>query len=311
MKKLLHFLRSRAILPSAPQLSIIVVVYNMRREAMRTLRSLSEEYQRNSSLLSYEVIVVENGSSAPLGSEYVTSFGSQFSYYFIDDAPVSPAFAINYGVSKARGNLLGIMIDGAHILTPGVLHHAMNAFKIFPNPIIATRYWFLGPGQQWHTVQNGYSKDEEDKLLLSIDWPENGYRLFEIGVFIFEDKTNWLQKPFESNCLFLRKESFYAIGGFDERFDLPGGGFANLDFYKRAVEMQGSVMVSILGEATFHQLHGGTTTNIDSNKQEKLVQTYRKQYRDLCGCEYHQPLKPMHVVGHIHPYIHKSRFKKS
>ncbi len=44
-------------------LSVIVVFYNMAREAPRTLRSLSRSYQQGIDDLSYEVIVVDNGSS--------------------------------------------------------------------------------------------------------------------------------------------------------------------------------------------------------------------------------------------------------
>ncbi|HAU37823.1 MAG TPA: hypothetical protein DCX07_08915 [Phycisphaerales bacterium] len=47
-----------------PTLSIVVTVYNMRREAPRTLRSLTPEYQ-GVDAETYEVIVVENGSSEP------------------------------------------------------------------------------------------------------------------------------------------------------------------------------------------------------------------------------------------------------
>ena len=45
-------------------LSVVVVFYNMRREAERTLQSLSRAYQRGIDDLDYEVIVVENGSDA-------------------------------------------------------------------------------------------------------------------------------------------------------------------------------------------------------------------------------------------------------
>ncbi|MFC1524250.1 glycosyltransferase, partial [Thermodesulfobacteriota bacterium] len=198
---------------SSIDLSVIVIVFNMRREAARTLHSLSRNYQRNIAGLSYEVIVVENGSTEPLSEEFVNQYGDNFSYYNIEDAPSSPAYAINYGASKARGNVLSIMIDGAHMLTPGIFKHAMNAFKIYPKPVVATRYWFLGPGQQGETIQQGYDKNEEDRLLQRIKWPQKGYRLFEIGVFILGDTTNWFKKPFESNCLFMRRETFDAIGG--------------------------------------------------------------------------------------------------
>ena len=69
----------RADLPRRTRvdLSVIVVFYNMRREAARTLHSLSRSYQRGIDELAYEVIVVENGSAPDevLGEEFVRSFG--------------------------------------------------------------------------------------------------------------------------------------------------------------------------------------------------------------------------------------------
>src|SRR5216683_2592387 len=47
-----------------PDLSVIVVVHNMAREAPRTLYSLSTTYQRHIAAEDYEVIVVDNGSTA-------------------------------------------------------------------------------------------------------------------------------------------------------------------------------------------------------------------------------------------------------
>ncbi|MBV9065146.1 MAG: glycosyltransferase, partial [Methylobacteriaceae bacterium] len=46
-----------------PQISVIVVVYNIPREAPRTLYSLSAAYQQNIAAEDYEVIVVDNGST--------------------------------------------------------------------------------------------------------------------------------------------------------------------------------------------------------------------------------------------------------
>jgi endo-alpha-1,4-polygalactosaminidase (GH114 family) len=51
----------------AVMISIIVNLYNMRREAARTLFTLSQRYQRDVQTSDYEVIVVENGSIEPVG----------------------------------------------------------------------------------------------------------------------------------------------------------------------------------------------------------------------------------------------------
>ena len=78
-----HVRRSRRRRPTdALDLSVVVVFYNMRREAARTLHSLSRAYQEGIDDLDYEVIVVENGSDADqrLGEEFVESFGPEFRY---------------------------------------------------------------------------------------------------------------------------------------------------------------------------------------------------------------------------------------
>ena len=62
----------------APDLSVVMVVHNMRREAPRSLRSLSPRYQQGLDGRHYEVIVVENGSDPDqrLGAALVEGFGS-------------------------------------------------------------------------------------------------------------------------------------------------------------------------------------------------------------------------------------------
>ena len=57
-----------------PKLSVVVVFFNMRREAQRTLYSLSSDYQRHVEPSDYQVIVIDNSSSYPLSKEIVESF---------------------------------------------------------------------------------------------------------------------------------------------------------------------------------------------------------------------------------------------
>ena len=65
----------------------------------------------------------------------------------------------------------------------------------------------------------------------------------------------------ESNGLFMPKAMWEELGGLDERFALPGGGLSNHDLYRRACELDGAQLVVLLGEGTFHQIHGGAATS--------------------------------------------------
>jgi cephalosporin hydroxylase/GT2 family glycosyltransferase len=289
--------------PAAPSpsvaLSVVVVFFNMRREAARTLQSLTRSYQRRIEDLDYEVLVVDNGSDADqrLVPEFVASFGPQFRLLELDgDAHPSPTVALNAGIAASRGEALALMIDGAHVLTPGVLNLGMKALQTYAPAVVATQQWYVGPGQQGDAQQVGYDQQVEDRLFASIDWPVDGYRLFEIGHFIGE--RDWLDGIVESNCLFAPRKLLEQVGGFDDSFSMPGGGYANLDLFERLAQAPGVTPASILGEGTFHQFHGGTTTNVaDETARRERVVSYRQHFEALRGRPLVSGDRPVHYVG--------------
>jgi len=279
------------------RISVIVIIYNMLREAPRTLQSLSSRYQ-NVNEDEYEVIVVENGSSVPLSEECVRSFGSKFRYFYLRDASPSPAAAINFGVKQARGEAVGIMIDGARILSPGILKYARRAFHAYENPFITTLGWHLGPDVQFRSVERGYNCESEDELISGIEWPSNGYRLFEISAFAGSSSNGWFMPVAESNCLFLLKDTYQKLGGFDERFNSPGGGLANLDFYKRAFEFPDTEPVILLGEGTFHQIHGGVMTQVAAKEIHNRRVEFEREYVAIRKRRYQRPIMMADFLGH-------------
>lgn len=287
-----------------PRLSVVVVLHEMRREAPRTLQSLAPGHQQGVSPEQYEIIVVDNGSTAPLTESEVRVILPSAAYYVLDDAPPSPARAINFGVEQSTGEALAIMIDGACLSSPGVLSGGLLAFRTFPRPVVVTRYFFLGPGDQMDTIYAGYDRAEEDRLLASISWPDDGYRLFEIASPDAGGRgaIGWLTGWFESNCLFLPRNVFDELGGYDERFDLPGGGFLNLDILIRALGLVGTQPVQLLGEGVFHQVHGGVTTNVSRADLEARVRSYNEQYAALRGPLPARQPKSYYFMGRLpHP----------
>jgi glycosyltransferase involved in cell wall biosynthesis len=296
------------------KLSIIVVCYNMRREIPRTLRSLQRDYQQDGATLDYEVLVIENGSSDPLKPGSVERFGDNFHHAYLADAPPSPAYAVNEGVRRSSGDILCIMVDGAHLLSPGVLANARRVFRAYEHAVVATRYFFLGPGQQNDTILRGYNQAREDALLEQIHWPEDGYRLFQISSplrFPGERQSTWFNKIIESNCLFMTRNTYADIGGCDERFTTPGGGFMNIDLFKRAAEHPASTLVLLIGEGSFHQVHGGTTTNVTPEHRDAEVARYGQQYEAIRGKPFSATSAPFHYFGHLPneaSKIHRRRY---
>jgi len=250
---------------SAPSLSVIVNFFNSRREAARTLLSLSATYQNQVDPSEYEVIAVDNGSSAPLTDELVRCHGPNFRYVFHATTSKSPVEAINRAVAGCAGRNVMILIDGAHIVSPGVIRSAHAAFRSFASPFVVTVPFHIGPEMQNMSIMKGYNQEVEDKLLASIDWASNGYRLFDIAGACADASMGWFGRLYESGCFAISKVNFLQLGGFDERFQARGGGLANLDFFARALLRQDLEYVLLLGEGSFHQFHGGVASNAPAN----------------------------------------------
>ena len=242
-------------------LSVIVNFFNNRREAMNTLHSLTRSYQRDAAAIEFEVIALDHGSTLPLSESDVRAFGPEFEYRFIKTTSVSPAAAINAACRTARGEHLLVIIDGAHILSPGMYAMATRAFAQFDAPLLASVSFHLGPKQQNESVGEGYNQQVEDGLLARSAWRENGYRLYTIAGSFADPGMGWFGCAFEAGCFGIAKESFLALGGFDERFTSRGGGLVALDFFQRAVAREHSDYVMLLGEGSFHQFHGGVASN--------------------------------------------------
>src|SRR5437016_1576986 len=107
--------------PRKPDVSVVVVVYNIPREAPRTLLSLSAAYQRHIHPDDYEVIVVDNGSNPPLDPDLVAGLEGNFRLIRIDHASPSPAPAVDRGIAAANGEINGVVADGASTVTRGLL----------------------------------------------------------------------------------------------------------------------------------------------------------------------------------------------
>jgi hypothetical protein len=272
-----------------PKLSVVVVVYNMPREAPRTLLSLSAAYQRHIDPDDYEVIVVDNGSSPPVDRSIIDGMRGHFRLMRIDAAPSSPAHAVNRGIAAACGDVVGVMIDGARIVTPGLLHFALHGARVHRRSVVVCLGWYLGGDYQRWAIEAGYCQAREDALLASIDWPKDGYRLFEIGTLDESSVDGWTTSIAESNALFLRRDLWEELGGMDEHFDLSGGGLVNHDTCRRAMELAGAEPVVLLGEGSFHQLHGGIATNASPARMSDNWDLWARQYQSIRGQNYGCP----------------------
>lgn len=277
-------------------ISVVVIIYNMKREVERTFYSLSKLYQKEAKN-GYEIIVVDNGSDERLLDDFILSFGDNFKYYYLENASASPASAVNFGASKATGDIIGIVIDGARIISDAVIRKTENVFEKWNNPIVAVLGYHLGPDLQSKSIQNGYCQNVEDKMLEEIDWKNNPNKLFEVSVLAGSNPEGLDGPIAESNCMFIKKSTFEKIGGMDARFNSPGGGLVNLDFFKRLLELNDVQLVLLRDEGSFHQIHGGIMSNVSG--EEKSIENfikYSEEYKKITGKDYEVPIINSRVI---------------
>jgi glycosyltransferase involved in cell wall biosynthesis len=244
-----------------PAVSVVVVTYDMARELPRTLQSLAVPYQRDIGADDYEVIVVDNGSPEPVDQSLCDRFPGHIRHARIDPAPPAPARAANLGLHMASADFIGLVLDGARMASPKLLARALLAGRLARRPIVATLAWHLGPTQHVDATDASYDRDTEDALLAEIDWTRDGYRLFGVSTLAASSSRGWFRPMGESNGLFMPRSVWEELGGLDESFVLPGGGLSNHDLFRRACELDGVQLVVLLGEGTFHQIHGGAATS--------------------------------------------------
>jgi hypothetical protein len=283
----------------APQLAVVVAVRNMAREAPRTLYTLSTTYQRGVDESDYEVVVVDCGSQVPLERALVEGFGCHFRLMRDDDQP-SPAGPINRAVRSCTAPVVVVCIDGARMLSPGILALTLAAFRAFGAPVVGTLGWHLGPSKQQLAMLDGYDQAVEDRLLETVNWRSNGYELFGIAALGGSAGAGWFRPLGESNCIAVDRSLYWDLGGLDERFGLRGGGFVNLDFYRRAC-LEGGRLVLLLGEGTFHQFHGGISTNVPEGDQARagFGRAMAEEYRALRGDWFVPPDVPAIYLGTV------------
>ncbi len=264
-----------------PPLTVVVIAYRMTHQISNTIRSLLPPVQRDVSIDRYDIHVIDNGSPQPL-DEPLWNQAPNVRYQHIPagSASVNPGVAINRAVAQTRSPVVCVMIDGARMVTPGVLRWGMDLATLSEKTVVEVRGWHLGPKLQNVSVREGYDVETEQRLLQSIDWPWDGYRLFEIGVPAASMPGGFLGTASECTCLFLHRSYFDRLAGYDQRYAEPGGGLCNADFFVRAASGADRVF-TVLGEGTFHQIHGGAATGLTGDDQRESFRRWKKEYERL------------------------------
>ena len=259
----------------------------MQREAPRTVCSLLPPLQKCVDQIEYEIIVVDNGSPERLDvDELVTSSRGQVCVVRIEpeDAWVSPVRCINEAVRQyATGDLLIVCVDGARLASSHLVCRSVDALTRHPDAFVFTASRHLGRKLQKLAIEEGYDQATEDELLKSSGWLQDPDNLYSISVPAgAHDPSNPLVQN-ESNAFALSRSMWESLGGYNEQFDQPSGGYCNLELFSRYVTRTDALNILLLGEATFHQVHRVPLR--PSVFGEKVAQEYLR----VVGVPYRRP----------------------
>ena len=283
---------------NTPKVSVILIAYSMSQQLENTLLTLAPDYQQGVDGGDYEVIVIENSSGDNLAPEKVAALPDNFRYLLREETAVSPVYAVNEGFAMCRAPLICLMIDGARMVSPGIIQTALQAYAISKDAIIAIPGYHLGQEEQHLVAGQQDQETHESQLLASVDWQTDGYELFSISTFSGANRLGYLNPIMECNCLFASAESFAAIGFANTEFQLPGGGSVNLHMYRSLGMLPGSKFYLLPGEGSFHQYHGGVTTS-SYEEREADIAKHNVQLQSFWPGGFHGLRRDASLLGRV------------
>ena len=182
-------------------------------------------------------------------------------------------WALKEGIAAARGDVIGLMIDGARMVTPGVMRNVADAYKAFPDAVVATAGFHIGDDDHQNSSDRGHDENRRSNYSLG---PVAGERVPAV-LGIHRERCQPLRPAAPADGV---QRHVRDAGGdrgdrrADERFDQAGGGVLNLDLFRELVELPGHQLVVLPGEATFPPVPRRGHHQQDSNR-ESLLQAFR------------------------------------
>lgn len=256
----------------SPRISLIFVNYRSAFELASALKSLFS-LEQNQGL--FEVIVINNDPS----EERVLAELSRKLSLRLFSLPHNSGFgqAANIGAAQAKGSILGF-INPDTVWQQSLLPQVASFFRTTKGESILGVGLVSGDGQSEHWSRGRFP--HLGSLMWQNIWPFSG----KTG----EGAPDWVS----GGALFVTKEVFSSLSGFDERFFLY---FEDVDFCLRAKHLGIGVTIDL----SCPLLHRGGRSFSSTREQKERFYVSQQQYYDK-----HRPgweafsIRVLHLILH-------------
>lgn len=222
------------------KVSIITVVYNGVSTIEQTIKSVLEQTYKN-----IEYIVID-GASTDGTQQIIEKYADNISYY-VSEADKGLYYAMNKGLEKASGEIIGI-INSDDWYDPNAVKNMVECFNKSEAELIY--------GQTIVVEENGREK------------------VSEVGPL----QTLWYKAPFRHPSVFVRKNVYGRLGGFDVSYVVASDYDLLLRFYSQKVKFV------YLDKVIAYFRMGGLST---SQKKLGCEENYNisMKYVNKCSCK--------------------------
>jgi len=235
-----------------PLVSLIIPT----RNAGSLLKQCIDSIRRLTTYPNYEIIVIDNGSDEAESLGYFAQIGQQPDITVLrDDGPFNYSALNNRAVSRARGQLVGLINNDIEVISPDWLEE-MVALALQPGVgAVGARLWFADDRLQHGGVILGVGgiANHAHKFL-----PRGEYGYFGRAVLTQEFSA------VTAACLVIRRSVFEQVGGLDEMHLKVA--FNDVDFCLRVREA-GYVNVWTPYAELYH--HESATRGLEDSPQKQ------------------------------------------
>jgi len=203
-----------SVVQPAPTVSIIIPT----RDQVHLLRACVESLQRLTTYPSYELLIVDNGSTEAESMAYLRAIEGPGVRVIRDELPFNFSRLMNLGVRSTTHDMVCLLNNDIEVLHSDWLHEMVSHAQQNDVGCVGARLWYPDGTLQHGGVILGYG-----------GVAGHAHRLFPKGAPGYFGRAALLQSlsAVTAACMLVRREVFDAVGGFDEVFAVA---FNDVDF---------------------------------------------------------------------------------